>query len=47
MMNTWWVGFTRRKKNIRIYKNGMLVRVKLFVFGKPNGILCLARHSLR
>jgi hypothetical protein len=42
-MNTWWVGFTRRKKNIRIYKNGMLVRVKLFVFEKAQWDFMLSK----
>jgi hypothetical protein len=43
------VGFTRKKKkNLRIYKNGMLVvGVKLLVFEKPNGILCLAKALSR
>jgi hypothetical protein len=29
-------GFHKEEKNIRIYRNGMLVGVKLFVFEKPN-----------
>ncbi len=37
-----------KKKNLRIYKNGMLVvGVKLFVLEKPNGILCLAKALSR